>query len=216
MEKAQADKAPLQKTGKRQGYESLTDWAREAAQVVTFPIARFLARYHVHPNTLTLIGCLLNVGIAVVLSTGRLTLGGWLLALTAPLDALDGALARVMGQQSRLGAFLDSTLDRVSEAALLSGLAAHFLRQGFGLEVVLAFVALAGSMLVSYTRARAEGLGVSCKGGIFTRMERVAVLTAGLILGLPTATLWVLAIGANLTALQRILYVYQRAQKDGL
>ena len=214
MEKAQADQARARGAGKHPPYESFTDWARDAAQVITVPVARFLAGLRIHPNTLTLLGCLLNVGVAAVLSTGRLSLGGWLLVIAAPLDALDGALARVMGQQSRFGAFLDSTLDRVSEAVLLFGLAAHFLRQGAALEVLLAFVALAGSMMVSYTRARAEGVGVSCKVGLLTRMERAAVLIIGLILGIPTIALWVLAVGSALTALHRVLYVYRRVREE--
>ncbi len=214
MEKAQADQARARGAGEHPPYESFTDWARDAAQVITVPVARFLAGLRIHPNTLTLLGCLLNVGVAAVLSTGRLSLGGWLLVIAAPLDALDGALARVMGQQSRFGAFLDSTLDRVSEAVLLFGLAAHFLQQGAALEVLLAFVALAGSMMVSYTRARAEGVGVSCKVGLLTRMERAAVLIIGLILGIPTVALWVLAVGSALTALHRVLYVYRRIREE--
>ncbi|HEC34583.1 MAG TPA: CDP-alcohol phosphatidyltransferase family protein [Chloroflexi bacterium] len=167
----------------------------------------------VHPNTLSLLGSLLSVGVAAVLTTGRLTLAGWLLVIVAPIDAFDGALARVTGQKSRFGAFLDSTLDRVSEAALLAGLATHYLRYGATTEVILAFVALVGSMMVSYTRARAEAAGFSCKIGVLTRLERTAVLAIGLILGWPTVALWVLAVGSSLTALQRVLHVYQQSRR---
>lgn len=198
----------------RKVYESLTDWARDTAQVITIPVARFLARLRVHPNTLTLLGALLNIGVAVVLTTGRLTLGGWLLAAVAPIDAFDGALARLMGQKSRFGAFLDSALDRVSEVALLAGLATYCLRIGAYREVVLCILALAGANLVSYTRARAESVGYPCKVGLFTRLERTAVLVIGLILDQPTLALWVLAIGSNLTALQRILQIYRLSQID--
>lgn len=204
MEKAQA----------RPPYESLAEWARDAAQVVTVPIARVLARWKVHPNTLTLLGGLLSIAVGGVLASGRLTLGGWLLAITAPLDALDGALARYTGRVSRFGAFLDSTLDRVSEGILFICLAAHYLWQGATTEVLLAFLTLIGANLVSYVRARAEASGYSCKVGLFTRMERVAVLAVGLILGYPTVALWILAIGSNLTALWRILYVYLQARKE--
>ncbi len=208
VEKTQSRKSP-------RVYESLAEWAREAAQVFTIPIARVLARWKIHPNTLTLLGCLLTIGVGGVIASGRLTLGGWLLAVVAPIDALDGALARVTGRGSRFGAFLDSTLDRVSEAVLLLCLAAHYLWRGATMEVLLAFLALIGSTLVSYTRARAEANGYSCKVGFFTRLERTVVLAAGLILGIPTIALWVLAIGSNLTALWRILHVYFQARRDG-
>lgn len=207
MEKAQSRKPA-------RVYESLAEWARDAAQVFTVPIARVLARWKVHPNTLTLLGCLLTIGVGGVIASGRLVLGGWLLAIVAPIDALDGALARVTGRTSRFGGFLDSTLDRVSEAVLLLCLAAHYLWQGAETEVLLAFLTLIGATLVSYTRARAEASGYSCKVGFFTRLERTFVLAAGLILGIPTVALWVLAIGSNLTALWRILYVYAQARRD--
>jgi len=195
-------------------YESLAEWARDAAQVITIPLARIISRWKVHPNTLTLLGCLLMIGVGGVLASGRLVLGGWLLAIVAPIDALDGALARVTGRTSRFGAFLDSTLDRVSEAVLFLCLAAHYLWRGATTEVLLAFLVLIGANLVSYTRARAEANGYSCKVGIFTRLERTAVLAIGLILNIPTIALWVLAIGSNLTALWRILYVYFQARRD--
>ncbi|RME35937.1 MAG: CDP-alcohol phosphatidyltransferase family protein [Thermoflexia bacterium] len=204
----------MQKAQTRPQYESLAEWARDTAQVITVPIARVLARWKVHPNTLTLLSALLSIAVGGVLASGRLTLGGWLLAITAPLDALDGALARVTGRVTRFGAFLDSTLDRVSEAVLFICLAAHYLWQGATTEVLLAFLALIGSNLVSYVRARAEANGYACKVGLFTRMERVAVLAVGLILGYPTVALWILAIGANLTALWRILYVYLQARRE--
>jgi len=206
------EKAETGKAVQKRRFDTFTDWARDAAQVITVPIARVLARLNVHPNTVTLIGSLLLVGVGVVLATGRLALGGWLLAVTAPLDAVDGALARLVGQKSRFGAFLDSTLDRVAEAALLGGLATHFALRGSITEVVLAFVALSSGLLVSYTRARAEALGVPCKVGFFSRLERIVVLAGGLILGYPTVALWVLAIGTTLTVVQRMLYVYRQTR----
>ena len=214
MQKARVEKGRLKQARPKPRFDTFTDWARDAAGVITTPIARFLARLGFRPNTVTLIGSLLNVVVGLVLSSGRLTLGGWLLAVVAPTDALDGALARAVGQKSRFGAFLDSTLDRVSEAALLLGLATHFARQGAITEVILAFVALTGATLVSYTRARAEGIGVPCKVGILTRLERAVVLAVGLILGQPTITLWVLAVGSSLTALQRMLHVYKQTRAD--
>jgi len=199
----------------REAYDSFTDWAREAAQVITYPVAGFLAGLGMHPNTLTLLGCLLSLVVGVILATGHLSLGGWLLVFVEPIDALDGALARLVGQKSSFGAFLDSTLDRLSEAALLGGLAFYYLRRGATTEVMVAFVALVGATLVSYTRARAEALDFSCKVGIMTRLERGAVLVLGLILGMPAVMLWVLAVGSGLTALHRALHVYHLSRRAG-
>ncbi|HEY76549.1 MAG TPA: CDP-alcohol phosphatidyltransferase family protein [Thermoflexia bacterium] len=213
MEEVQVGKARIEKVKKRSEYESFTDWARDAAQVITVPVAHFLLHLGIHPNQLTLLGSVLNLLVGAVLAMGHLTLGGWLLAIVAPIDAFDGAMARLTGQRSPLGAFLDSTMDRISEAGLLIGLATHYLYQGRMTEVLLAFVALAGANLVSYTRARAEGLGYTCKIGLLTRLERATILTVGLILGWPTLALWVLAVGSVLTALQRILHVYRLSQQ---
>jgi CDP-diacylglycerol--glycerol-3-phosphate 3-phosphatidyltransferase len=195
-------------------YESFTDWLRVQAAVVTHPIAGFLGRLGFHPNTVTIIGFLLTVGVAVVLAIGRTGLGGVLLMVTSSVDALDGALARVLGAKSRFGAFLDSTLDRLSEGALLLGLLIWLLQRDGIFEVVLLFFALLGSVMVSYTRARAEGVGYSCKVGLLTRMERVLLLGIGLILGWVRGTLLVLAIFTWITVLQRIMHVYTASSRD--
>ena len=198
----------------REVYETFTDWARVAAQVITVPIAKFLGGMGIHPNVLTLVGSLLCVGIGVLLGLGRLSLGGWLLLVVAPIDALDGALARITDKRSPFGAFFDSTMDRFSESALLIGLMIHYQQLGAGKEMILASVALVAAILVSYARARAEANGFSCKVGIFTRLERTVVLAIGLALGLTTPALWILAVGATLTVLQRVLHVYAAYQRE--
>jgi CDP-diacylglycerol--glycerol-3-phosphate 3-phosphatidyltransferase len=137
-----------------------------------------------------------------------------LLLMTSSVDALDGALARVLGAKSRFGAFLDSTLDRLSEGALLLGLLVWLLRQDLTLEVILLFFALLGSVMVSYTRARAEGVGYACKVGFLTRMERVLLLGIGLMLGWVRGLLLVLAIFTWVTVLQRIAHVYAASLRD--
>ncbi len=192
---------------------SLTDRARKYGQVVLDPTARAVARTGVTPNTLTLIGLLLNVGVAAVLAAGYLTLGGVLLIFTAAFDALDGTLARMTGQQSKFGAFFDSTLDRYSEAVIYGGLLYYYVEQGARTEVVLVYAAIIGSLMVSYARARAEGLGLECKVGLLTRFERFVVLCAGLVLGLVTLALWLVAIFANLTATQRIVHVWRTTRE---
>jgi len=137
-------------------WETFTDWARAQGEIILRPLVGVLARWNVHPNTVTILGFLLQAGIGVVFGLGRLRLGGILLLAIAPVDALDGALARAVGRKSRFGAFLDSTLDRLSDAALILGLTAHFIREGDHTLVALLLIALVASLLVSYVRARAE------------------------------------------------------------
>jgi len=161
------------------------------------------------PNALTIIGLALNLAVAAVLATGHLRVGGALILLASLFDGLDGALARHTGKVSKFGAFFDSTLDRYAEAALFTGLVWYFATVGARTEAVLAVVALFGSLAVSYTRARAEGLGLACSVGILTRAERIVVLTVGLVAGLPLLTLWVLAILTHVTAIQRMVHVYR-------
>lgn len=190
-------------------YDSLTDFLRTQATVITHPIARVLEKLGLHPNTVTLLGLLLNIGTGAVIASGRLVLGGVFVLLASAVDSLDGALARVSGAKSRFGAFLDSTLDRISEGALLFGLLAWLLRQGATTEIYLVFLILLGSVMVSYTRARAEGVGYTCKVGILTRLERVVLLGAGLIFGWVRPTLIIMAIFTWFTVVQRVWHVYR-------
>ena len=161
------------------------------------------------PNALTIIGLVLNLAVAAVLATGHLRVGGALVLVASLFDGLDGALARHTGKVSKFGSFFDSTLDRYAEAALFTGLVWYFTTIGARTEAVLAVVALFGSLAVSYTRARAEGLGLACSVGILTRAERIVVLSVGLVAGLPLITLWVLAILTHVTAIQRMVHVYR-------
>jgi CDP-diacylglycerol--glycerol-3-phosphate 3-phosphatidyltransferase len=178
------------------------------------PIARLIGRTGLTPNTLTIIGLALNVGVAAVLARGSVVLGGILLLLASSFDALDGTLARLTGQQSRFGAFFDSTLDRYSEGVIYGGLLIYYLDQGVRAEPLLLYAAIIGSQMVSYTRARAEGLGLECKVGLATRLERLLILAAGLILGRVTLALGLLAVLANLTAVQRMLHVHKVTQES--
>ena len=195
-------------------WDTFTDWARTQAGVILMPIARVMGRLGIHPNMITVLGLLLQVGVGVVFGLGYITLGGWLLLIVAPVDALDGALARALGKQSRFGAFLDSTLDRLSDAGLILGLTAHYLRQEVSIAVVLCLVALVGAMMVSYTRARAESLGFVCKVGLLTRMERIVLIGALSAVGLPTVMIWALALLSVFTVIQRILHVYAVSRRE--
>jgi CDP-diacylglycerol--glycerol-3-phosphate 3-phosphatidyltransferase len=142
-------------------------------------------------------------------------LAGILLIVAAIFDAIDGALARLLNRVTRFGAFLDSTMDRFSEAALFLGVLIHFYYgRGTATEVILCYVTIVGSLMVSYTRARAEGLGVSVRGGLLTRFERMVILIIGLLLNQLTVALWILAPLTNFTALQRVWLVWW-ATRDG-
>lgn len=195
-------------------YDSLTDWLRIQASVVTHPIARILEKLGLHPNTVTILGLLLNIGAGVILASGHLLWGGVFLLIASSVDALDGALAQVSGAKSRFGAFLDSTLDRLSEGALFFGLLVWLVQQRATLDIYLVFIILLGSVMVSYIRARAEGVGYECKVGILTRLERVVVLGAGLIIGWVRPTLIFMALFTWITVFQRVWYVYRESRKN--
>lgn len=186
----------------------------ERARLLAASIAKVLARSGISPNLVTVLGLLLNTVVAYFLAGGHLLLGGALVLFAGAFDMLDGALARVTGSSSRFGAFLDSTLDRYSEAVIYLGLLIFFLRApGSQMESILIYVIVVGSIMVSYTRARAEALDMKCEVGLLARPERVVVLAAGLLLtpfveSALLVALWILAIFTHVTALQRILYIW--------
>jgi CDP-diacylglycerol--glycerol-3-phosphate 3-phosphatidyltransferase len=187
----------------------LTETARKYSRIFLEPLARFISWTGVSPNLITLIGFVLMVGVAVVLAWGYLFWGGILITAAALFDALDGTLARMMGRTSRFGAFLDSTLDRFSEAIIFLGLFIYFSGRDQNLELILIYATVVGSLMVSYARARAEGIGVPLKEGLFTRFERVLLLVVGLVFNQLTIVLWLLAIFSNLTAIQRMYLVWR-------
>lgn len=178
-------------------------------------IARGLETTGISPNALTLIGFLLTLLVAAILAAGNLLVGGLLLIFAALFDTLDGALARHSQQVTVFGAFLDSVMDRYSEAVTLFALIVFYSASSDGrVNVLLLAATLIGSLLVSYTRARAEAVNIECKEGFFQRTERIVVLIIGLVTGWMTPVLWVLAIFTNLTAAQRIFDVYRKAQSS--
>lgn len=178
-------------------------------------IAPFLSRLGITPNMVTLIGFLLTVGVAMVLAQGSLQLGGFLLIGAGIFDLFDGALARATDQTSSFGAFFDSIIDRYSEAVIFLGLLIHFQVMGGpdALRLIgLVYTAILGSLMVSYARARAEGLNIACETGWLGRPERITILCTGLILGWIEPALWLLAIFTNVTAVQRIVHVWRAAR----
>jgi CDP-diacylglycerol--glycerol-3-phosphate 3-phosphatidyltransferase len=186
---------------------------------------RPLARSGVTPNTLTVIGLLLSIVTAVVVAQGFLLAAGLLVLFAGIFDMFDGAMARVSNTATTFGAFLDSTLDRYSESIILFGLLYYALQRPLLHDtlwplapeqqwmIALIFIAVVGSLMVSYAKARAEGLGLECKTGLLARPERVVILALGLLLSgfFPAALMWalaLLAIFSNVTAIERIVYVW--------
>lgn len=194
-----------------------TDSARVASRRIVEPVALALGRLGLTPNGLTVLGCLLHLVILWPLATGHPGWAAVLLALAAAFDSFDGTLARVTGRASAFGAFLDSTLDRVSEVIVFAGLLIYVQRWLGGdptLELVV-LAGLAGSLMTSYTRARSEAIGHGTKGGLFGRFERMALLVVGLLLAgwfgslWFSLTVWVLALGAWLTTALRVRDVHR-------
>jgi CDP-diacylglycerol--glycerol-3-phosphate 3-phosphatidyltransferase len=189
-------------------------WVRRNAQ----RLARLLARLPITPNQVTVAGTLFTFVAGALAGLGQLRLAGIVLALSGTFDILDGALARATKRSYPYGAFLDSTFDRYSEGAVYVGVAVYFLNQGdrfMRWEVLACMMALAGSFLVSYVRARAQSLGFQCDSGIFARPERVVVTVAGLVIGVwwvLFAVVAALAVLTNVTAVQRILEVWAQAR----
>ena len=177
-----------------------------AVERIRSPIVRVLAVVGVRPNHLTVLGALIAVGAGYLAGQGALLPAGLIFLAGSLMDGLDGALARHTDSVSRTGAFLDSVLDRVGEAALLIGLSFYFAREDDALAVVVTSAALALSMLVSYARARAESLGLN-RGGVIPapRPIRVVILAAGLVIAQPLIAVIAVAALSAVSALRRII-----------
>ena len=176
----------------------------------TLRIGEILARLGLTPNALTAIGLALNVIVAAVIATGHLVPGGILLLIASGFDMLDGAVARASGTVTRFGGFLDSTIDRYSEAVVLGGVLLYVLgTSDYWLGTLLVFTATIGSIMISYARARAEAAGWKASVGLRARPERVVVLAVGLLTGYVIPALWILAIGTQLTVVTRMAHVWR-------
>ena len=177
-------------------------------------LASRLMKLGITPNHITLFGLVGTIGAAALIVLGHLRWAGLVAALMAPLDAVDGALARLRGTPKLFGAFFDSVIDRYDELILLGALVFYFYNQSDLTGVVLTFLAILGSVMVSYTRARAEGLGLDAKTGILTRIERSIVLIIGLLFAKPIFSVGIIAVLANITAIQRIAKVWQQSKAE--
>lgn len=202
---------------------SPTDYVKNTALRVVDPVVGFLANHGVSPNSITTVGTLCTIAAGVVYGTGHIMTAGWVMGLTALLDVLDGEVARRSGRTTVFGAFYDSSLDRVADGALMAGLTVFYATNAVHRNVymvVICLVGIIGTFLISYTRARAESLGIDAKVGLMQRPERIVLLSApqalfglfwngwvliGIII-LLTATAWI-------TAVQRIAFVYHATLK---
>ena len=177
---------------------------RALPRQITGPVVAVLASLGVTPNMLTVAQLIGGIIAGVVIATGELLIGGVVLILSAALDAFDGTLARTTGKVTKFGGVFDSSIDRMFEGAILGGILYYYLDLAQKEEVMLTFVAMVGSLMVSYVRARAEVEGVSLYDGIFTRVVRLIFLTVGLVLNILTPVLWILAVATVLTAFHRL------------
>ncbi len=187
----------------------ITEWGRRHLKVVLEPIASIFRALHITPNVITLTGFLLNLIVAYLIIIDQVQWAGVVFLIAAGADAIDGTLARQLGVRNKFGAFWDSTLDRMSESFVILAIGYVFALNQQPLYVAVAFLALIASFLVSYTRARGEGLGVDVKVGIGTRVERFIVMALALLLNQLLIGLIVIVILAGITVLQRMWVVRQ-------
>ncbi len=192
----------------------ITEWGRRNLKVVLEPIAGIFRALHVTPNVITLLGFLLNVVAAYLIIIGQVTWGGVVFLIAAGADAIDGTLARQIGIRNKFGAFWDSTLDRLSESIIIMAIVYGYAVNGDAMAVMIAFLALIASFLVSYTRARGEGIGIDVKVGVGTRVERFIIMAIALVFnGLYEHILLIglslIVILAGITVVQRMWVVYK-------
>lgn len=191
--------------------KTFTDYLRLWFKWFLDPLGGFFNRLGLTPNMMTMLGLIGNMIGSYFLARGEMLTGGLFVLLMTPIDALDGTMARLRGESSDFGAFVDSVSDRYSELIIYGGLLYHFLGTGNSLGGLLVFGAAAGSVLVSYVKARAEALGYEAKVGLLTRVERYLVLAPALVFNQLFIGLAIIAVFANITALQRIWHVRSQA-----
>jgi CDP-diacylglycerol--glycerol-3-phosphate 3-phosphatidyltransferase len=189
---------------------------KEPFQRLGDPVAQVLLRAHVRPNHLTVVGLGVSILAACALAGGRLRVCAVLLALAGLFDFFDGSLARLANRVSAFGAFLDSVVDRYSDLVVLLGAVLYYERQADATGVLLTLITLVGTVMVSYTKARAQSVGLPCEIGLMERPERLIVLIGGAAFNLLTPAMVVLAVLTNLTAVQRILHTRRASREDAL
>ena len=193
---------------------SLTKAIGKGFGLVLTGLVRLLTLSGVHPNALTLIGLVVNGVAAWILARGEFLYAGLVILCAAVFDLTDGAVARNANKVTRFGAFLDSVMDRYSDLILLTGLLVHYARIDRFSYIVLTAVVMIGSVLVSYSRARAENLIPSCKVGFLERPERIVLLIIGGLFDRMAAVLWVMAVLSNLTVIHRIVHTWKESRSE--
>ena len=184
---------------------TLTEWLRKNTCKLVNPVADFFFRHGITADQITLIGLLGNCIASLLIFKGKFFTAGLVTLFMIPLDVLDGAVARLAQKTSKFGGLLDSVCDRYAEMALMLGLLFYYLGRGYSLGIIITTLALCGSFLVPYVRARAEGLGIFVKQGIMTRVERSIIFIVALLIKQPLIGVTSIALLANVTAIQRIL-----------
>lgn len=191
--------------------KTFTDKMRVRTHFIIDPVVTFMARYKLSPDLLTVVGMLSHFIFAWLIAMGEMRWAGVAMLILAPLDAFDGALSRKLGRkQGGFGAFLDSTLDRLAEVILFGGFIFYYMIQGDPSMLVIAYVAMSGSLMVSYSRAKAESLGYDSKVGIASRVERYFFMIIMLILNMPDIAIIVLAVLTYVTVAQRMYHVWKQ------
>lgn len=186
---------------------TLAEIRRSTGSLIADPIAAILARTGIGPNAVTSLSLLLSIAAAYLIASGHFRSGGFLILVSGLCDLLDGALARATRKTTAFGAILDSTVDRVSEALVFCALLVWYWPAQAAWQSSVILATMIGSFLVSYIRARAEGLGLECRVGLFTRAERVIVLAVGLMANQVVVALWLLVICVYVTVVQRLLHL---------
>lgn len=183
-----------------------------AANAIIRLIVRGLALSRISPNALTFIGLLINIGAAVLLAQGRFLPAGFVIIGAGIFDMVDGRVARETNRVTRFGGFFDSVLDRYSDLALLMGLLVYYANIGRNFYVVLTAVVMTASVMISYTRSRAENTIPKCKVGFLERPERIVLLIIGALFDRMAAVLWVIAVLGNLTVIHRLFYTWEQTK----
>jgi len=205
----------------KEGFNPVHPKLQEGYLKIIIPLADFFKSLNINPNALTTLGTIFSIVGAIFFALSYLRVGGIFIVFGAICDTIDGRIASHGNKKTKFGALYDSVMDRYSEIIMFFGIAVHFVREDSYWTSVAIFAALGGSVMVSYVRARAEGLGLECKIGMMQRTERITYISVGAVIGdLPyvhevflMAAIWIIAVLANYTAIQRMFHLY-RATAD--
>lgn len=206
----------------KEGFNPVHPKLQEGYLKIIIPLADFFKSLNINPNALTTLGTIFNIVGAIFFALSYLRVGGMFIVFGAVCDTIDGRIATHGNKKTKFGALYDSVMDRYSEIIMFFGIAVHFVREDSYWTSVAIFAALGGSVMVSYVRARAEGLGLECKVGMMQRTERITYISVGAVIGdLPyvheiflIAAIWIIAILANYTAVQRMFHLYRATAEE--